>query len=75
MDARMVRIGFTGMARAATSASGAAQRPMDQVVRIPRRAAMRSDDYGPLAEQIARDANCFLCTSIFVRDGLDKIFS
>ncbi len=36
---------------------------------------MRSDDYGPLAEQIARDANCFLCTSIFVRDGLDKIFS
>ena len=28
-----------------------------------------------LGGQIARDANSFLCTSIFVRDGLDKIFS
>ena len=28
-----------------------------------------------LGGQIARDANEFLCTSIFVRDGLDKIFS
>ena len=28
-----------------------------------------------LGGQIAHDANRFLCTSIFVRDGLNKIFS
>ncbi len=28
-----------------------------------------------LGGQIAKDVNAFLCTSIFVRDGLDKIFS
>ena len=32
-------------------------------------------DVKKLGGEIARDANSFLCTSIFVRDGLDKIFS
>ena len=48
MVAHTVRIGCTGMGRAATSASGAARRPMARVVRTPRRAAMRSNDDGGL---------------------------
>ena len=51
MGARMVRIGCTGMVRAATSASGAARRPTARVAPTLRHAAMRSNDDGLLAEQ------------------------
>ena len=44
MGACMVQIGCTGMARAATSASGAARHPMVQAAPTLRHAAMRSND-------------------------------
>ena len=49
--ARMVRIGCTGTARAATSVSGAARRPTVLAAPTLRHDAMRSNDDGQLAEQ------------------------
>ena len=51
MVARMVRIGCTGTARAATSVSGAARRPTVRAAPTLRHDAMRSNDDGQFAEQ------------------------
>ena len=51
MVAHTVRIGCTGMGRAATSASGAARPQTARAVHTPLRAAMKSDDDGQFAEQ------------------------
>ena len=56
MGARMVRIGCTGMVRVVTSASGADRPQTARVAHTPLRAAMKSDDYGQLAEQRAEVA-------------------
>ena len=51
MGVRMDRIGFTGMGRVATSASGADRPQTARAARTPRRAAMRSNDDEHLAER------------------------
>ena len=56
MGARMVRIGCTGMVRVVTSASGADRPQTARVAHTPLRTAMKSDDYGQLAEQRAEVA-------------------
>ena len=50
---RTVQTGFTGMVRVATSVSGAARPQTARVAPTLRHDAMKSDDYGQLAEQHA----------------------
>ena len=51
MGVRTVQTGFTGTARAATSASGADRPQAARAAHTPLRTAMKSDDYGQIAEQ------------------------